>query len=121
MALTRNNATFTERELDRYLGKHLGPGPDGTPDPEVARDIAAAKAAVLGHKDVLPLHDRETGEAAGRFTTATVREQECTALADGAAVAGARHHRVVAARHQEAALASPQPARGSARCLRARS
>ena len=31
-ALTRNNATFTEQELDRYLAKHLGPGPDGTPD-----------------------------------------------------------------------------------------
>ena len=29
-ALTRNNATFTERELDRYVAKHLGAGPDGT-------------------------------------------------------------------------------------------
>ena len=105
-ALTRNNATFTERELDRYLAKHLGAGPDGTPHSAQVQDIAAAKAAVLGHKDVLMLHDRETGEAAGRFSTRTVREQERAALADGAAVAGARHHQGVKARHQEAALAS---------------
>ena len=58
-ALTRNNATFTERELDRYLAKHLGAGPDGTPHSAQVQDIAAAKAAVLGHKDVLMLHDRE--------------------------------------------------------------
>ncbi len=105
-ALTRNNATFTERELDRYLAKHLGAGPDGTPDAAQVQDISAAKAAVMGHKDVLALHDRETGEAAGRFTTSTVRDQERAALADGAAVAGAGHHRGVATRHQEAALAS---------------
>ena len=103
-ALTRNNATFTERELDRYLQKHLEAGPDGTPDAVQARDIADAKRAVLGHRDVLALHDRETGEAAGRFTTVGVREQERGALADGAAVAGARHHQGVKARHQEAAL-----------------
>ena len=64
-ALTRNNATFTERELDRYLAKHLGPGPDGTPDAAQVQDIAAAKAAVMGHREVLALHDRETGEVAG--------------------------------------------------------
>jgi len=105
-ALTRNNATFTERELDRYLAKHLGAGPDGTPDAAQIRDISAAKAAVIGHKDLRVLHDRETGEAAGRFTTGTVREQEHTALADGAAVAGAGHHRGVHTRYREAALAS---------------
>ena len=105
-ALTRNNATFTERELDRYLAKHLGAGPDGTPDAAQEQEIAAAKAVMLGHKDVLVLHDRETGEAAGRFSTRTVREQELVALADGAAVADARHHEGVKARHQEVALAS---------------
>ncbi|MBN8925276.1 MAG: hypothetical protein BGO51_10155 [Rhodospirillales bacterium 69-11] len=105
-ALTRNNATFTERELDRYLAKHLGPGADGTPDTAQIRDIAAAKAAVMGHKDLLVLHDHETGELAGRFSTRVVREQERTALADGAAVAGARHHQGVKARYQEAALQS---------------
>ena len=105
-ALTRNNASFTERELDRYLAKHLGTGPDGTPDAAAAKDIAAAKAGVLGHKDVLVLHDRETGEAVGRFSTRTVRQQERVALADGAVVAGAQHHQGMKALHQEAALAS---------------
>jgi Ti-type conjugative transfer relaxase TraA len=105
-ALTRNNATFTERELDRYLAKHLGAGPDGTPDAVQVPDISAAKAAVMGHKDLLALHDRETGEAAGRFTTGTVREQERAALADGTAVDRAGHHRGVHTRHREAALAS---------------
>jgi len=103
-ALTRNNATFTERELDCYLAKHLGAGSDGTPDAAMARDIADAKRAVLGHGDVLALHDRVTGEGAGRFTTVGVREQERAALADGAAVAGAQHHQGVKARHQEAVL-----------------
>ena len=105
-ALTRNNATFTERELDRYLAKHLGPGADGTPSAAQVQDIAIAKAAVLAHRDVLVLHDRETGEVSGRFSTRTVREQERAALADGAAVAGARHHQGVKARHQAEALAT---------------
>ena len=105
-ALTRNNATFTERDLDRYLVKHLGAGPDGTPDAAAAQDIVSTKAAVLGHRDVLALYDRDTGEAAGRFSTIGVRVQERTALADGAAVASAGHHAGVGARHKEAALAS---------------
>ena len=105
-ALTRNNATFTERELDRYLAKHLGAGSGGTPDPAQVQDIAAAKAAVLGHEDVLVLHDRDTGEAAERFSTRTVRAQERAALADGAAVAEAQHHQGVKARHWDAALAT---------------
>src|SRR5271165_2415886 len=89
-ALTRHNATFSERDLDRYLAKHLRR--DATADPDVAREIAAVKAAVLQHPSVRALHDRETGEAVGRFTTTAVREQERAALADAAAVAGARHH-----------------------------
>ncbi len=105
-ALTRNNATFTERELDRYLAKHLGAGPDGTLDAAAAADIAAAKTAVMKHSTVLVLHDKETGAQAERFTTTTVRAEEREALAAGAAVAGARHHQGVKARHQEAALAS---------------
>lgn len=111
-ALTRNNATFTEQEVDRYLLKHLGTATDGTAaidgkvEAATAAEIAATKAALLGHRDVVTLYDRETGEAVGRFTTLGVRLQERTALADGAAVAGARHHQGVKARHQEAALAS---------------
>ena len=103
-ALTRNNATFTERVVERYLEKHLGNGPGEASTPEIAQDIATVKAAVLGHGEVVALHDRDTGEAVGRFTTRTVREQERTALADGAAVAGATHHHAVRPAHQGAAL-----------------
>ena len=95
-ALTRNNATFSERELDRYLAKHL----------EVDEERAAAKTAVLAHADVLTLHDRATGEAAERWTTRAVRAQEVSALAAGAAIAGAGHHHAVAAGHAAAAAAS---------------
>ncbi len=65
-----------------------------------------SKPAVMSHRSVLALHDRETGEAVERFTTTTVREQERAALADGAAVAGARHHQGVKERYQEAAPAT---------------
>jgi hypothetical protein len=57
--LTRHNAPFTERDLDRHLGTHIAD--DG------AR--AAVKAAVVGRPDVIALHDRETGELVHRFTT----------------------------------------------------
>ncbi len=53
--LTRNNATFSERDLERHLAKHIGD--------MVERE--AVKGRVLGHSEVLPLHDRETGEASG--------------------------------------------------------
>src|SRR3954469_12996625 len=56
--LTRNNATFTARDLDRHLARHLG-----------ADECAAVRAAVLGHADTLPLYERTTGAVAGRFTT----------------------------------------------------
>jgi len=111
-ALTRNNATFTEQEVDRYLAKHLGTGSDGPvetdgkADPAIVAEIAATKAAVLNHRDVVALYDRETGEAVGRFTTLGVRTQERAALADGAAVAQAGHHVGIIVRHQEAAVAS---------------
>ena len=94
-ALTRNNATFTRGELDRYLVKHL--------DGEAAR--ADAAAAVLGHPELLALHERESGAAAGRYTTRTVRAQEGAALADAAAVLRAGHHGAVPAAAREAALA----------------
>ncbi len=100
-ALTRNNATFNGRDLDRFLDRHLGREGDG----EAGRERAAVRGAVLGHRDVLALHDRDTGEATGRFTTKQVREQERAALADGAAVARARHHKGLATVHVEAAAA----------------
>ena len=90
--LTRNNATFSERDLDRHLAKHIGD----------AVEREAVKGRVLGHSEVLPLHDRETGEAVGRFTTKTVRAQERQALADAAEVAAARTGRVSARAKAEA-------------------
>jgi Ti-type conjugative transfer relaxase TraA len=92
--LTRNNATFTERDLDRHLAKHI-PGP-------AERDVVKAK--VFEHQDVLPLHDRETGEATERFTTRTVRRQERDALAEAGRLARA-HRDPVPAWMAEAALA----------------
>ncbi|MGE8131716.1 AAA family ATPase [Methylobacterium sp. NPDC080182] len=80
-ALTRTAATFTARELDRYLAKHL-------PD---AAERATVRDRVLGSGAVLALHDPETGAPVGRYTTRTVRGQERAAMADGAAVAAGRH------------------------------
>ena len=45
------------------------------------------KARVLGRRDVLALHDQKSGEAVGRYTTKTVRQQERRALADAATIA----------------------------------
>jgi Ti-type conjugative transfer relaxase TraA len=71
--LTRHTATFTERDLNRHLAKHI----------PAASEWEAVKAQVLEHQDLVPLHDRATGEAAGRFTTQTVRAQEQAALREG--------------------------------------
>ena len=77
LVLTRNSATFTVRDLERHLAKHIAD----------AADRDAVKDRVLGRRDVLALHDRESGEAVGRYTTKSVREQELRALADAASVA----------------------------------
>lgn len=81
--LTRNNATFSERDLDRHLSKHI---------PDEAEHLRV-KAAVLGHADVLALHDRETGAFSGRYTTQVVRDQERAALTEAGALAASRRHR----------------------------
>jgi Ti-type conjugative transfer relaxase TraA len=94
--LTRHNATFSGRDLDRHLGKHLAD--EG--------ERAATKAAVLGHAEVLPLYDRTNGEASERYTTKTVRAQEKAALADAAAIAAARGHYELPAGAIEGAAAS---------------
>jgi Ti-type conjugative transfer relaxase TraA len=79
-ALTRHNATFTARDLDRFLAKHLA---DDTERTEV-------KKQVLEHRELVALYDHDTGERAGRFTIRAVREQEQNALADAAALAATR-------------------------------
>ena len=83
--LTRNNATFTERELDRHLTKQLGPA-----EGDAVAEIAAVRAAVLKHGDLVALHDRETGAAAGRFTTRQVRAEERAALGEADKMGRAR-------------------------------
>jgi hypothetical protein len=94
--LTRNNATFAERDLDRHLTKHIANEPER----------AATKTAVLGHAETLALYDRDSGEAVERYTTKTVRAQEQAALADAADVAGARHQRGLPAAAIGAAVAA---------------
>ncbi|RWE35170.1 AAA family ATPase [Mesorhizobium sp.] len=82
--LTRNQASFSEYDLDRHLKKHI----------RDEHERAGVKAAVFGRQDVLALYDRETGEALGRWTTQAVREQESLALADARRVAAADHRNV---------------------------
>jgi Ti-type conjugative transfer relaxase TraA len=82
-ALTRNNATFSERDLDRYLSKHI------LDDAE----RQGVRGKVFSHDETAPLHERETGEATGRFTTRTVRAEEREALLEARGLADARHHK----------------------------
>jgi Ti-type conjugative transfer relaxase TraA len=76
-ALTRNSATFSEKDLFRYLDKHGG---------SAAERVSLAKA-VLQHGDVLSLHDRSDGQEVGRYTTTKVRREEQRTMKQGAAVA----------------------------------
>ena len=94
-ALTRNNATFTERDLDRFLAKQLGgEGQEGR---------EKIRAAVLKSRDLVPLHDRETGAQSGRFTTREVREQERAAMAAAGGLARQKSG-AVSARTAQAAI-----------------
>lgn len=94
-ALTRNNATFTERDLDRFLAKQLGDeGQEGR---------ERVRAAVLQSRELVPLHDRETGELSGRFTTKEVREQEHAAMAAAGGLARQKTG-AVRAQHARAAM-----------------
>ncbi len=99
-ALTRNNATFTERDLDRFLAKQLGE--EGQ---EEKKEVARVRAAVLKSRELVALHDRETGELAGRFTTREVREQERAAMAAASGLSRQKSG-AVSARGAEAAAAS---------------
>ncbi len=99
-ALTRNNATFTERELDRFLSKQLGgEGQEGK------EEVARVRAAVLKSRELVALYDRETGELAGRFTTREAREQERGAMAAAGGLSRQKSG-AVSARSAEAAAAS---------------
>jgi Ti-type conjugative transfer relaxase TraA len=78
--LTRNNATFTAREVDRFLGKHL----------EDTDERQQVRAQVFAHPDLVPLFDRATEVRTDRFTTRGVRAQEHSVMADAEALAVAR-------------------------------
>ena len=91
--LTRNNATFSERDLDRFLAKHI----------EAADAPAAVKAKVFEHQGLLVLHDRETGETAERFTTRQVRDEERDAMAAAGGLSRQKSG-AVSARHARAAM-----------------
>jgi Ti-type conjugative transfer relaxase TraA len=93
--LTRQHATFTERDLDRHLAKHL--------DDEA--EHLAIKEKVLGQREVLALYDRASGAATGRYTTRVVRLQERVALRDAGKVAAGRRHSGLGERARAAALA----------------
>ncbi|MER8814136.1 AAA family ATPase [Mesorhizobium sp. M0965] len=82
--LTRNQASFSEYDLDRHLKKHI----------RDEGERAEVKGKVLGRDDVLALHDLETGESAGRWTTRAVRDQERDALGDGRRVGDGRHREI---------------------------
>jgi Ti-type conjugative transfer relaxase TraA len=66
-ALTRYDATFTERDLDRLLVKQL----DGD-----VEEISAVRTMVLASPDLAVLLDPDTGKPLGRFTTRQVRAEE---------------------------------------------
>jgi Ti-type conjugative transfer relaxase TraA len=78
--LTRNNATFTAREVDRFLGKHL----------EDAGERKQVREQVFAHPNLMPLLDRETEFRTDRFTTRAVRAQEHAVMADAEALTVAR-------------------------------
>lgn len=75
-ALTRHNAIFTERELDRYLEKHL--------EGEEEEEIAKVREEVLESRQLVRLLDPDTQEGTGLFTTRSVRRQERKAMAAAA-------------------------------------
>lgn len=64
--ITSQIATFTMRDLQKYVAKHGSKG---------ERRDRAVKAA-LAHEQILPLFDPATGLHSDRFTTKEVRDQE---------------------------------------------
>jgi Ti-type conjugative transfer relaxase TraA len=77
-ALTRYDATFTERDLKRLLFKQLRNGE------RVKEEIAAVRTAVMASPDLEVLLDPETKKPSGRFTTRQVREEEQAVIAAAA-------------------------------------
>ena len=68
-SLTRNQSVFQEKDLDRFLEKHVE-----------ASDHLALKEAIFAKENILSLYDQETGEKTLYFTTQEVREEELKLL-----------------------------------------
>lgn len=77
--LTRNNATFTGRELDRLLARQLGGAVD---------EIEAVRAMVMASPELVVLDDPAT--PSGRYSTRSVRGEEQAALAAAYALSARR-------------------------------
>ena len=80
-ALTRRQATFGRRDVERWLSRHGIAGAE--------RDQIVA--AVLGQDTVLALYERGSGRESGRFTTRGVRDQEQRVMGRVAALRAHRH------------------------------
>jgi len=78
-ALTRHNATFTGRDLDRLLARQLGQA-------AAAGEIEAVRAVVMASPDLRVLDDPDA--ASGRYSTRQVQKEEQAVLAAAAALAG---------------------------------
>jgi Ti-type conjugative transfer relaxase TraA len=90
-ALTRNQATFTVRDLAMFAHRHS----DGK------GQFDAVLAAMRHHESVLALgHD---GRGAERFTTMSMRSAEGALVRDARQLAGARHHSIASNRVAQAA------------------
>ena len=63
--LMKNRSTFNAKTLDWFLKKHV-----------LEEDRVGVKEVILGHKGLIPLYDRETGEKTGFYTTRHVRSEE---------------------------------------------
>ena len=64
-ALTQNRAVFTDKDVEIFLNKHV---PND--------DREGLREKVLGHAQLIPLYDKETGQQTTYFTTADVRSEE---------------------------------------------
>ncbi len=64
-ALTQNRAVFTGKDVEIFLNKHV-PGDDRE----------ELKEKVLGHEQLIPLYDKETGQQTNYLTTVEVRAEE---------------------------------------------
>ena len=81
--MTQHQSTFTGKELDRQLYKFA--------DKKTAAEF---KAEILAKADVLPLYDRDNGQALDRFTTQVIREAEEKAIEHALSLENNQRHQI---------------------------